>query len=67
MAAGQLVGGYLGARTGIRFGAKLIRIMMVVVFGLILAKLILDYFGISIPSLVGLLIGYLKALAELWF
>lgn len=31
MAAGQVVGGYLGARTGIRFGAKLIRPLVVVV------------------------------------
>lgn len=31
MAAGQLVGGYLGARTGIRFGARIIRPLVVVV------------------------------------
>lgn len=31
MAAGQVIGGYLGARTGIRFGAKLIRPLVVVV------------------------------------
>jgi uncharacterized membrane protein YfcA len=31
MAAGQVVGGYIGARTGIRFGAKLIRPLVVVV------------------------------------
>ena len=31
MAAGQLVGGYAGARTGIRFGARLIRPLVVVV------------------------------------
>lgn len=31
MAAGQLVGGYIGARTGIRFGARLIRPIVVVV------------------------------------
>ena len=31
MAAGQIVGGYLGARTGIRFGARLIRPLVVVV------------------------------------
>ena len=31
MAVGQLVGGYLGAMTGIRFGAKLIRPLVVIV------------------------------------
>jgi uncharacterized membrane protein YfcA len=31
MAVGQLAGGYLGARTGIRFGAKIIRPLVVVV------------------------------------
>lgn len=31
MAAGQLLGGYIGARTGIRFGARLIRPLVVVV------------------------------------
>lgn len=31
MAVGQIVGGYLGARTGIRFGAKLIRPLVVIV------------------------------------
>lgn len=31
MAMGQLVGGYLGARTGIRYGAKVIRPLVVVV------------------------------------
>ena len=31
MAAGQLVGGYLGARIGIRFGARIIRPLVVVV------------------------------------
>ena len=31
MAAGQLIGGYVGARTGIRFGAKIIRPLVVVV------------------------------------
>lgn len=31
MAVGQLAGGYLGARTGIRFGAKVIRPLVVVV------------------------------------
>jgi uncharacterized protein len=36
MAVGQLVGGYLGALTGIRFGAKLIR-PLVVVISLVLA------------------------------
>ena len=31
MAAGQIAGGYIGARTGIRFGAKVIRPLVVVV------------------------------------
>lgn len=31
MAAGQLVGGYIGARTGIRYGARIIRPLVVVV------------------------------------
>jgi len=31
MAGGQIIGGYVGARTGIRFGAKLIRPLVVVV------------------------------------
>ena len=31
MAAGQLIGGYLGARTGIRYGARIIRPLVVVV------------------------------------
>ena len=31
MAAGQMAGGYIGARTGIRFGARLIRPLVVVV------------------------------------
>jgi uncharacterized membrane protein YfcA len=31
MAIGQLVGGYVGARTGIRYGAKVIRPLVVLV------------------------------------
>ncbi len=31
MATGQLIGGYLGARTGIRYGARVIRPLVVVV------------------------------------
>ena len=31
MAVGQLIGGYLGALTGIRFGARLIRPVVVVI------------------------------------
>ena len=31
MAAGQVIGGYFGARTGIRYGAKIIRPIVVVV------------------------------------
>jgi uncharacterized membrane protein YfcA len=40
MAAGQIVGGYLGAHTGIRFGARLIRPLIVVVTLIVAAKLI---------------------------
>lgn len=56
-------GGYLGAKYALVFGAKLIRVVMLIVFALILAKLILDYFGLSIPALF----GHLRALVELWF
>ena len=31
MAAGQVAGGYIGARTGIRYGARIIRPLVVVV------------------------------------
>jgi hypothetical protein len=41
MAAGQLVGGYLGALTGIRFGAKLIRPLVVVVSLVLAARLLI--------------------------
>lgn len=40
MAVGQVAGGYLGARTGIRFGAKLIRPVVVVVTLVLAGKLI---------------------------
>ncbi len=41
MIAGQVVGGYLGARTGIRFGARLIRPLVVVIsIGLALRLLV---------------------------
>lgn len=40
MAGGQLVGGYIGARAGIRFGAKLIRPLVVVVSIAMAIKLI---------------------------
>lgn len=41
MIAGQIVGGYLGARTGIRFGARLIRPLVVVIsIGLALRLLV---------------------------
>lgn len=40
MAFGQLVGGYLGARTGIRFGASLIRPLVVVISLVLAAKLL---------------------------
>lgn len=39
MAAGQLVGGMIGARLAIRGGARLIRIMVLVVSGALVAKL----------------------------
>ena len=41
MAAGQIVGGYLGARAGIRFGAKLIRPLVVVVSVALALRLLL--------------------------
>lgn len=40
MAAGQLAGGWLGAHTGIRFGAKLIRPLVVIVSVVLAGKLI---------------------------
>ncbi len=40
MALGQLVGGYLGALTGIRFGAKLIRPLVVVISLILAGKLL---------------------------
>lgn len=40
MAAGQVVGGYLGALTGIRFGAKLIRPLVVVISLVLAGKLL---------------------------
>lgn len=40
MAAGQLVGGYLGARAGIRFGARLIRPLVVVISVTMATKLL---------------------------
>jgi uncharacterized protein len=43
MAAGQIVGGYIGARTGIRFGARLIRPLVVVVSILLALRLL--FFG----------------------
>jgi uncharacterized protein len=41
MAAGQVVGGYVGAKTGIRFGAKLIRPLVVIVSVLLALRLLL--------------------------
>jgi uncharacterized membrane protein YfcA len=41
MAAGQLIGGYIGASTGIRFGARLIRPLVVVVSIALALKLLL--------------------------
>jgi len=40
MAAGQIAGGYIGARTGIRFGAKVIRPLVVVVSILLALRLL---------------------------
>ena len=40
MAVGQIAGGYLGALTGIRFGAKIIRPLVIVISLLLAAKLI---------------------------
>ena len=40
MACGQLIGGYVGARAGIRFGAKLIRPLVVVISITMAAKLL---------------------------
>lgn len=42
MAAGQLLGGLLGVRLAIRGGAKLIRIMVLVVSGALVLKLVAD-------------------------
>ncbi len=42
MAAGQLAGGVVGARLAIRGGAKLIRIMVLVVSGALVLKLLVD-------------------------
>jgi uncharacterized protein len=41
MAAGQIVGGYIGARTGIRFGAKVIRPLVVIVSLILAGRLLL--------------------------
>jgi uncharacterized membrane protein YfcA len=41
MAAGQLIGGYLGARTGIRFGARLIRPLVVLVSVVLAVRLLI--------------------------
>jgi len=40
MAAGQIAGGYLGARTGIRFGARLIRPLIITVSVILALRLI---------------------------
>lgn len=42
MAVGQVAGGYLGARTGIRFGAKLIRPVVIVVSIIMAGKLLFE-------------------------
>lgn len=41
MAIGQLIGGYLGALTGIRFGARLIRPLVVVISIILAARLLI--------------------------
>ena len=41
MAAGQICGGYLGAITGIRFGAKIIRPLVVLVCVILALRLLL--------------------------
>jgi uncharacterized membrane protein YfcA len=41
MAIGQVAGGYLGAMTGIRFGARLIRPLVVVVSIVLALRLLL--------------------------
>lgn len=41
MAAGQIVGGWIGAHTGIRFGAKLIRPLIIVVSVILAGRLLL--------------------------
>jgi uncharacterized protein len=41
MMAGQVAGGYLGAKTGIRFGARLIRPLVVVVSVILAARLLI--------------------------
>jgi uncharacterized membrane protein YfcA len=40
MAVGQLIGGYLGALTGIRFGARLIRPLVVIISLILAGKLL---------------------------
>lgn len=42
MAAGQLVGGVIGARLAMKGGAKLIRVMVLLVSGALVAKLVVD-------------------------
>jgi uncharacterized protein len=42
MAAGQLCGGVLGAKLAIRGGAKLVRVMVLVVSGALVLKLVSD-------------------------
>lgn len=41
MAAGQVAGGYLGARTGIRFGARIIRPLVITISVILAARLLL--------------------------
>ena len=45
MAAGAMLGGWIGSHTAIRFGARLIRPLLVVISLAMTAKLIWDYFA----------------------
>jgi uncharacterized membrane protein YfcA len=46
MAVGQLLGGLLGARLAIKGGARLIRILVVLVSAALVAKLVLELTGV---------------------
>jgi uncharacterized membrane protein YfcA len=42
MATGQIAGGYLGAMTGIRFGAKVIRPLVITISVILAGKLLVQ-------------------------